>query len=747
MHHSIVSFLLTAVLLLTGCGKTDAPQPVISGSTNQLRAQPAPGVDGATQDDATDPPVEPAENREEEESPLDVASAELSALFAAIENGNPELQVQALQELARRKMGGEQASAVLCAKLGDPHHTIRSLVASTLVALGPVAVPGLRQALRSESGIDRAAAAHALNRMGQLELAEMETLAGDLEPRVRAVAAEGLSHTEAAGIPVLVQLLDDPEPAVAIQATQALRVNHSDSKPAIEGLISVLKRPDVGCHAAHALASFGIEARGAIPRILKAYPLGSVERFTGADETAFALTHLGPPDGNDIPQVCEFLKGDDPYLRELTARWLAQLTEHNVTAAAALEEAVHDSLRRYESGKSTQDGDEDVEEDSYHWLVAAAECVQAFWRATQDPSRFLGLLQKLQQFHQHAVHFSQPYPWEQYTSADYQLLADMLTGSDPMAQQTVLEGLSRAEFRARPLKPQLLELLNQGGEELVPQVVRVLAGVGPGAADEFAPILITKVQAGHLSLQQFAESVERLELRSSQIEGTLERGLQEGTLEEAGACARALAVITPDRDRVARMVLEAAGRHSSNVTCWTEALERLRTHDTATLAFLESRLLFPADWQKIAACRALGQLGPEATPTVPRLRALLEDRSPGVRLWASAALLQIENDATHFRSLLEGAVPDWNNHLTFDQIRAIASLGKQENSFLPFLVTAVNAHETAISDAALGALQQIGSPAATAALEDAARSRDWAVQLRAAELLEEIHASSAAEDR
>ena len=154
-----------------------------------------------------------------------------------------------------------------------------------------------------------------------------------------------LSRFGKPGVPQLTEMLQDPDLAVSVEAALALQSNREDPLIAIPRLTKALSRADLARSAANALSAYGVEARQAIPAIIKAHPLAQGQSpFLDAAEEA--LQHIGPPRDADIPRLCEYLTRDEET-RIVVAKSLGLLGLNGKSAANALEAAAENSIKEY----------------------------------------------------------------------------------------------------------------------------------------------------------------------------------------------------------------------------------------------------------------------------------------------------------------------------------------------------------------------------------------------------------------
>ena len=135
--------------------------------------------------------------------------AQVPDLIKIVETGEGPQSDWAILALAGMKAKAAPAIRALCGKLDATSHATRSNAVDALVAIGEPAVEPLRKLLQSPAARARAAATAALGRLQRIDPAELDQLAKDADPRVRAAVAD-CSHTGAAGAGRLAELLARP---------------------------------------------------------------------------------------------------------------------------------------------------------------------------------------------------------------------------------------------------------------------------------------------------------------------------------------------------------------------------------------------------------------------------------------------------------------------------------------------------------------------------------------------------------
>ena len=152
------------------------------------------------------------------------ALTHLSQLIRVVEQGQQADMNLAIRVLTRLQSQAAPAVHVLCDRLDDSDYATRGLAIDALAAIGEAAVVPLRGLLHAASGRARSAATEALGRLQRIEMSDLDRLAKDPDPRVRAAVARVLSHVGQPGVPRLAPFLTDEELAVAVEAARALQL-------------------------------------------------------------------------------------------------------------------------------------------------------------------------------------------------------------------------------------------------------------------------------------------------------------------------------------------------------------------------------------------------------------------------------------------------------------------------------------------------------------------------------------------
>jgi HEAT repeat protein len=659
------------------------------------------------------------------------ASDLIPALIAIVESGEIQESELAMRVLAKMGSKASPAIAVISKKLGDSTHATRSAAVDALVAIGDRCVVPVRKLLNLPTARTRASAAEVLSRLKKLDLADFTILRKDADPRVRAVAANGLSMFGKPGVPQLAHMLQDPDLAVSVEAARALKSNRKDASIAIPRLTTALSRADLTRDVAEALAAYGVEARSAIPAIIKAQALAR-GRFYFLDVAEQALQHIGPPREADIPQLCESLARDEET-RIVVAKCLGLLGLNGKPAANALEAAAENSIKEYVRLMRQPGWD-----NSGRVFLAGEYCAAALWDVTHDAPRFLRLIEKLAIAANRPVRYARPSLLADVSPGDCHLIELMLRHANTNVQQTALDVLFDLGPKAAPLKKVVLELAKGRNAELTRKAIRTLGAIGPGAGNEAAPVLLSRLSDGALPLQEFAEAAGRLQIRLKAAQAILERGLHDKDRWTAVSCATALCNTSSEPRRPARLIIDAIQGGPIECRDAIATLKRLKAADDVVIPFLALQLQSDDYWTRYDAITALGSFGRKAHQTITPLKKLLADESQLIRLKAAQALFQISSIATELAKELQvifarDDIPD-----RFKALQTIAELHRSGGRFVGYALTELRRSPPVLAEEAMDALQAIGTDEAVAALRATAESTDWRLRSQATKALQRV---------
>ena len=687
----------------------------------------------------------------------------LITIVEAEDDANRDLAIRTLMKIGP---AAKPAIPALCKRLNDSRHWTRAAAVDALVAIGDESVKPLRELLHSSSGRCRAAAATALVRMQRVSDVERQRFANDNDARVRAVAIRTYQSMGKESVADLVKFLSDTESSVAVEAAKALQTNRDAPAIAIPELIIALKRQHVGWAAANALGSYGVQAKRAVPWIIRACPIGEPEQFDFGDVARQALMHIGPPHEDDIQVLVECLEREDTETRILAASALAMLGEQGKPAIAALESTIDAAIKQHLElqkefavvgiGKhedvSLEDNffdEDDLRLNPVRVMIVGKRCAIAIWNSSRDANRFLYSVERLVRQTGQTVRFDRANPWPALPTDCYPTIERLLDDGNAAVRTSVVIGVSDIGSKALPLKGAVLRLTHDSSPEISRHAISALTSMGPAASDVAGPRALAMFRADQLPLREFADSARQLEYRSPIVLEILENGLNNSGRWDNLACAEALFELTDERRRVASMLIQFPVKHQISRRNLIDILDDAKSVDDLLIPFLTNLLDIDDRWTRHDALNALASLGPRGSPAIHSIVPLLENRSPLIRLKAAKAVFRITGDATPLKRNLERIFSQSGETGVQARLAAIKTIGELSEGgdrFLHHIRDNMDLSEPWAVDTVMESLRRIGTAESESLLRNAADSDDWLVRSRAARAIRIMKATSEAEN-
>ncbi len=344
---------------------------------------------------------------------------------------------------ATRGFAAELSVADLIASLkaADNASQIEALVA--LQAKGPdaaEAVPALIDILKSASADVRAHGAEALGAIGSAAkpaAEELARLAGkDADPMVRREAIEALASIRPGPkvmLPILAQLLEDPDPAVRARVLGA------------------------------------IADRGAAAKELLLDALGNKDTAYWA---SLVVSELGPKIPEAVPALVKLLDSKDPAVRREAALGLAAIGQAAAAAVPGLESMIDDPVNSvaaiYALGSIGK-----VSSVAVSKLVAKAEGGQPVEKTVS------------------AWALAKLHPGdERYVRKAVTLLVASLQSDDPQVRRAAAKGLESLDGKPQIVRPIMLEALKKADEKTLILMLDAMATLGP----QIVPRLVSALE-------------------------------------------------------------------------------------------------------------------------------------------------------------------------------------------------------------------------------------------------------------
>lgn len=529
---------------------------------------------------------------------------------------------------ATRGFAAEPSVADLIASLkaADNASQIEALVA--LQAKGPdaaEAVPALIDILKSASADVRAHAAEALGAIGSAAkpaAEELARLAGkDADPMVRREAIEALASIRPGPkvmLPILAQLLEDPDPAVRARVLGA------------------------------------IADRGAAAKELLLDALGNKDTAYWA---SLVVSELGPKIPEAVPALVKLLDSKDPAVRREAALGLAAIGQAATAAVPGLESMIDDPVNSvaaiYALGSIGK-----VSSVAVSKLVAKAEGGQPVEKTVS------------------AWALAKLHPGdERYVRKAVTLLVASLQSDDPQVRRAAAKGLESLDGKPQIVRPIMLEALKKADEKTLILMLDAMATLGPQIVPRLVSALEIEAarpyvcyilgQLGPAAAPAVDGLIRVLGDKDSDTRHEAMMALAEiGPAAKAAVPALAEALKSEDRDRYAAAY--ALGRIGREAIDAKPALLALLDGDDRPLALVSA-------W-------ALAHIHPEC-PTccekaVPVLIAGLGDSEARFRKEAAAGLLCFGKGAERAGEALKKALNDPDEDVRKAVAEALKSIGQ-----------------------------------------------------------------------
>src|SRR5262245_44994643 len=551
---------------------------------------------------------------------------DIAKLAAGLSAAKPADRYAAADALADLGIAGQAATTQLVAALASNDPELKWRAARALGTGGnAAAVAPLRKAAADENPAVRAQAIFALGRLSANDQPTIEAIVGrltDKEVTVRRASVRALQMIKPdrkVSIPLVVKLLEDADPNVAMLALSAIAeggpevvpvlteaLEHSEArywaclalseigaaaKPAVPGLTKVLadERPEVRLQATIALAEIGPDARPAVPALVKQLtdPFESLRHAS-----AFALGRIGDKSGAQALGALQ--TSSDTVLQSLSIWALAKMYPED---KARQEAAVgHLVLRLADKNPSI-----------------GHMAARAIAELTPSDEVIRPAMDKL-------IAGADPATADRIFNAYASLgpkivpLAIKALKDTPTRRERALQVLARLRADAAPALPELIELVKSGTPKEKAESLFIIGSIGP-KADSAVPAVIAalgdadplvKSAAGYAvgkigpaakdalpALQQLATADDEM-LKLSSVWAMLQIGVM--------------------NEEVTKMAVPMLAKALSN--------ER--------------------EFVRVEAAMSLGKLGKAAAPAVPALEKAGQDPSPAVRHAAAEAVKLIK---------------------------------------------------------------------------------------------------------
>lgn len=536
-----------------------------------------------------------------------------------------EKRVAAADQLAT--LGPQAAPAVpdLVRALDDPNPDVRWHAARALHAIGPAASPAvnaLAKSLKDDNFMVRGHAANALGTIGEAARPAAAALAQtvtDPDPHVRRAAVRALTKIRPGpeiGIPLMVQVLEDADPSVVMPALATLAEFKGQVVPV---MIEAMKNPKARYWATIVLGEVGPEAAPAIPALTSALQIDEPELRMQA---LIALGNIGPAAKSAVASIQPLLEDDEPAVRYAAAFALGEIGDRAASAALQKSRGAEDPFLALVSTWALARINPDNRQLVDQAVDALAEALKS-----DDPQVRMAAARGLNDLNAppdlvvpalvDALHDLQgpelAHIIEALSTLGPAAVPRLVSAIDVEALRPVaFMVLDRMGPQAKTAVPALVEHLKTDDDTLKSQLQFVLAAIGPDSAPA-VPLLVESLASGN-------DDVRRSALYAL---GKIGPGAK------AAAPALRSHLSNPDSDALRRVgvVWALLQIDPNNPQLVIEAVPLLTEALSSEVPLVRRE-----------AAIALGNLGQPAHGSIGEIRALLDDKDPGVRAAAAEAL-------------------------------------------------------------------------------------------------------------
>lgn len=390
-------------------------------------------------------------------------------LRALLSNENENVQLLAVRTL--REAGPDASPAVdsLIPMLNHPDHTFRMELMETLKAIGPAAVPKLREALNSVIPRIQSHSLSVLNHLTLVESDVLERLEDAPDIQIRVCVAQAWTRHGKHGVTKLGALCQSDDLPVAVAAIESLKHNYSDPEVAISSLRRCLRNKETWTASVAALQTFGVDAQVAVPDILSTLPSTTsydIPIDTYEELLSEAIDHIGPASIDDLSQLGAMLSHPNLMVRVTAADLIGRLGPAAKSATADLVTAFEASQREQRHLKdtkplTTEEGQSYVSYQADLHFAVQCKMAEAFWMVSRDTRSYSEMLETV--FHEPDLYFC--YPQTQvihFTRSDVEILQQLLDRDNSVIRSNMAQSFRSIPSSLLSLKAlQRLRDLNQ----------------------------------------------------------------------------------------------------------------------------------------------------------------------------------------------------------------------------------------------------------------------------------------------
>jgi HEAT repeat protein len=514
-------------------------------------------------------------------------------------------------------------------------------------------------------------------------------------PRTRVQAVETLlavGGDASAAAPIVLEIIQKHDrvlpgeenlydlPAYAIDVLLKLK---PDPREAVPILIDVLENPRVRVSAAKALASFGPEAKAALPHLSKAFKdkdldyrraaIGAVCEMGQAavppliqaldidDQSGgnrrgicLALGRMGKDAKEAVPRLIELLSSDNDH-RDAAAYALGGI---GPDAKAAIPELIKQvrlgrlgGLTFHEPVMVVALGKIDLyAEGVLPALVGALKSKDADREAIgrvieSGGDKVVPLLLPVLKDSHPLVRYEAQGVLARIGPPALPALENALKGKDMALRLEAARTLQRMGPKAKPAVPALLEAFKDDNTDLRLTALWALQSIGPDARSAI-PALSDALKGDDKRIREtICSTLGKVSADTKDATPALTRALQDKEASVRLAAARSLRSVDADTEEAIAGLIGAVADPAQPVReSAILSLGRLGPRARSAVPALTRALQDKGDTVRVQALNTLGAIGPEAKSAVPAIRDALTDKNASVRQCATRALKKIEGE-------------------------------------------------------------------------------------------------------
>jgi HEAT repeat protein len=519
--------------------------------------------------------------------------------------------------------------------------------AYALGRIGHAAVPALIKALREHP--DAGGVVVALGRVGPSAVpAPVELLKGNKDVRVRSGAVQALGQLGddgAAGVPALVQALDDADIQVQQSACKALRSVEVFSKNAVPVLLQRLKHKDPATRTSAALTLGCVVGQPAVARKRMSVVDGSDFLDAGLVKNV-VRTEVGPLAKVAVPHLVELLADPVADVRTGASHALFIIGWEAKAAVPALKKAMNDEELPIAQAMALSQMGPDGISVLLDWAKSREKM-----KANED-RRFGDRL---------LLAMVIPLTAISARKDAMPLLLELLKRSDFLDKEQAMSGLVLIGAEAKQAAPILGELLKPGAWHDPIGLALLLNRIEPGskaAVSALKKLLDeppTRVDAGHALRRIAPDEAKKLLPPISAEMADLIKKLDPSNWLDFISAAGEVAKIGPEAKAAVPALIDALkiGGNAGSVAQGT-----LGSIGSPAVPSLVAALKSQDVSIRLVVIQLLGRIGADAKDAAPELAKALKDPRPAVRLAAAESIGRIGPGARSAAASLTEAVTD-----------------------------------------------------------------------------------------